>query len=264
MMKSLIRMILARFGFGIYRLSPSGALHLSHEDALRLAIRNGMHANTVVDVGAAFGNWTRMCMGLLPWAKYVLIEPLEQYDKWLIPLQKQFPDVERVKAAAATASGSTTMFLHEDWVGSSLYLEEEGPAVDGTPMRVDLTTVDEILAQRSLSGPFLLKVDVQGAELQVLEGATATLRHTEYALVETSLFQFFKSGPLIHDVISFMKQQGFVIYDILSPAYRPLDNALGQIDLAFVPERSVLRKEHIYALPEQRQSQTNWFKRNRI
>lgn len=254
-MKSIVRSFLAVLGFELGRLEPTGQARNTHEVALQIAARNGLHINTVIDVGAAFGYWTRMCMGLFPQAKYVLIEPLTQYDEWLRSLLDEFPNVTRVRAAAANSPGRATFFLHEDWVGSSLYREAEGPAIDGTPLQVDTTTVDEIVRQQGLSGPFLLKIDVQGAELRVLEGATTTLQQTEYLLVETSLFEFFKNGPLIHDVIAYMRQRDFVIYDILSPQYRLLDNALGQVDLAFVPKHSLLRREHVYATPQQRLEQ---------
>jgi FkbM family methyltransferase len=260
-MKLLMRRFLTALGFELRRLPSTDQARSTHEVALRIAVRNGLHVNTVIDVGAAFGDWTRMCMGLFPQAKYILIEPLAQYDEWLRPLLNEFPNVTRVKAAAADRPGQATFFFHEDWVGSSLYHEAEGPLVDGTPLQVDTTTIDEIVQQQKLSGPFLLKIDVQGAELQVLEGAPTTSQQTEYLLVETSFFEFFKKGPLIHDVIAYMRQREFVIYDILSLHYRLLDNALGQVDLAFVPEHSLLRREQVYASPHQRQRQTKQIKR---
>jgi hypothetical protein len=60
-----------------------------------------------------------------------------------------------------------------------------------------------------------------------------------------------------------MRQRDFVTYDVLSPQYRLLDNALGQVDLAFVPEHSLLRREHIYASPLQRREQIELLKSER-
>jgi FkbM family methyltransferase len=259
-MKSLVRKLFAVFGFELRRLGPTDIARGTHKVALQVAAQNGLQINTVIDIGAAFGDWTRMCMGLFPQARYVLIEPLAQYDEWLCSLLDEFPNVTRVKAAVADRPGRATFFIHEDWVGSSLYREADGLAVDGTPLQVDTIILDEIVQRQNLLGPFLLKIDVQGAELRVLEGATTTLQQTEYLLVESSLFEFFNNGPLMRHVISYMRERDFVIYDILNPQYRLLDNALGQIDLAFVPEHSLLRREHVYASPCQRRRQTEQFR----
>lgn len=154
-------------------------------------------------------------------------------------------------------------FFHADWVGSSLLQETEGPQIDDRAIHVQTVRLDDLVEQQKLTGPFLLKIDVQGAELQVLSGATNILRQAEYILVETSLFKFFKDGPLLQEVIGYLQQHNFVVYDILNPQYRPLDNALGQVDLVFVPAHSILRKEHIYASPQQRLEQNRQFIKNR-
>jgi FkbM family methyltransferase len=259
--KPSIRKFLAIFGFELRRLQPPNQSWENHEARLQKAVQNGLNVNTVIDIGAAFGDWTRQSKKLFPQATYILVEPLAQYDEWLNLLIKEMPNSVRVKAAVSRSSGYITFFFHEDWVGSSLYSEAEGVQVDGTPLQVETITVDEIVQQQKLSGPFLLKIDVQGAELQVLAGATQVLQQTEYLIIETSLLQFFTKGPLIGDVVDYMQRRKFVIYDILGFQYRLLDNALGQLDLAFVPEHSILRHEHIYASPQQRRNQTEQFKR---
>jgi len=47
--------------------------------------------------------------------------------------------------------------------------------------------------------------------------------------------------PLVHDVIIFMKEQGFVLYDICPLIKRPYDKALYQSDFLFIKEKSTLR-----------------------
>jgi Methyltransferase FkbM domain len=97
-------------------------------------------------------------------------------------------------------------------------------------------TVDEVCAEKNLNGPYLIKVDVQGAELQVLAGATRTLREAEAVILEVTLFGTIISGPQFSDVVAFMKQCRFVAYDFCGFLYRPFDKALSQVDLVFVRE----------------------------
>ena len=145
--------------------------------------------------------------------------------------------------------------VHRDKVGSSLLKEVEGAAVDGAPRQVPVVTIDGVCAEKNLNGPYLIKVDVQGAELQVLAGATRTLRETEAVILEVTLFGTIIGGPQFSDVVAFMKQHGFVAYDFCGFLYRPFDNALSQVDMVFVREQGLFRRSHVFATPEQRKVQ---------
>ncbi len=101
----------------------------------------------------------------------------------------------------------------------------------------------------------MIKIDVQGAELDVLQGGINILNDIEYIILETVMFQVFSNGSKCYDIIKFMKEQGFVVYEIFDPIYRPLDGAMSQIDIAFVKERGQFRKYHFYATKEQREMQ---------
>lgn len=78
--------------------------------------------------------------------------------------------------------------------------------------------------------------------------------------MEVSFFQFFAGGPQFDDCLKFMKERGFVCYDMFGLSYRPLDGAMSQVDLAFVREESKFRKVHFYATREQRREQHQRFK----
>ena len=103
-----------------------------------------------------------------------------------------------------------------------------------------------------MNGPFLIKVDVQGAELDALRGASKILQQTDLIVLEVVLFDYFEGGNKFLDVISFMSERGFVVYDIFGMHYRLLDGALSQVDISFVAEGSIFRKHHVYANAIQR------------
>jgi hypothetical protein len=158
-----------------------------------------------------------------------------------------------------------TINVHPDLYGSSVLLETEGRHVDGTPREVPVVTVDGLCSEKRLRGPYLIKADVQGAELEVLDGAARVLEDTELILLEVSLFQFYANGPQFYDVLSYMKNRGFVAYDILGHHTRPLDCALAQVDAAFVKENGRFREKHNYcALQEQREELTERLRRQAL
>jgi FkbM family methyltransferase len=259
--KNIIKKSFGALGLVVHRRStaapakPNAKLRDSLEGILRQAGSIGIDPATVIDVGAAFGYFTLECHGVFPRARYVLVEPLDEYNPSLQTLKEKIPNAIHVSAAAASRSEDIIINVHPDLVGSSLRLENEDSEVNGTPRAVPSITLDEIVKRYELQPPFFLKVDVQGAELDVLSGFENGLRDTEYVLLEVSFFNFFENGPTIFDVMGFMKSRGFVSYDIHGLQYRPLDNALSQIDLSFVKESGAFRKHHFYATRQQREEQ---------
>ena len=262
MLKSGLRKSLNAAGLEIHRKKfqyrPQEDPRCSLSGILQHAKRMGLSPATVIDVGAAFGSFALECFKVFPKAKYVLIEPLEEYKEILEKLiSADMLAAEYVLAAATAQPGEVTINVHPDLVGSSLYLENEDSNVNGMPRVVPGLTLDSLSGGAEWRPPFLLKIDAQGAELEILSGFEKNLRHVEYILLEVSMFKFFDRGPQFHDVVSFMKARGFVAYDICGLQYRLLDDALSQIDLAFVKETSQFRKYSFYATRKQREEQFN-------
>lgn len=249
-----IKKLLNIFRTDVRRSSLAGALR---------QIRNsGFVPATVIDVGAAIGTFTVCCHSIFPESKYLLIEPLEENKDSLDRLIKAIPDAQHILAVAASRPGEIVINVHSDFVGSSLYMEKEAD-LDGIPRKVPASTLDLACKERNITGPYLIKVDVQGAELDVLSGAKEILDKTEYIILETSLFQFVKDGPQFYDVVAFMKSCGFVVYDMFGEHYKLIDSAMAQIDIAFVKENGRFRKDPIYATSEQRKTLTKAMLRHR-
>ena len=77
----------------------------------------------------------------------------------------------------------------------------------------------------------LLKLDVQGAELLILDGSKNTLKRTEFVLLEVNIVQYNKDSPLFAEVIKYMDDIGFIVFDIIET--HPYNNYLLQIDILF-------------------------------
>jgi FkbM family methyltransferase len=265
-MKQFIQRIVRSLGYEIRRRTGpdslgSGPERASLEGSLRQVREAGFTPATVIDVGAAIGSFTRTCHSVFPNAQYLLIEPLKEYVPSLAKVVKAIPRASYEIAVAVPDEHPVMINVHPDLVGSSLYREvEEGTNVNGVPREVNAITLDGLVRERDALPPYIIKIDVQGAELDVLAGGEATLPEAEFVLMEVSLFQFFEEGPLFCDVVAYMKSKGFVPYDVLGLQYRPLDRALSQVDIAFVKETGPLRRLHHYATPEQRLEQNRQFR----
>jgi FkbM family methyltransferase len=253
--KNILKKIAEKIGFEIRRKQP-GSHQIPRSSlygCLQQALKNGLKPETVIDVGAADG--TPPLYEVFPEANHILIEPLEEFTPNLSQLVTQLKKAEYIIAAATSKPGSILINVHPDLVGSSIYKEEEDSNVNGVERIVNAVTLDDICRDRGTKGPYLIKIDTQGSELDVLIGAEEIFQETEFIVLEVSLFEFFKGGSQLDDCIKFMKERGFVVYDIFDLQYRLLDGAMSQVDMAFVRDNSCFRQFQFYATQEQRNQQ---------
>ena len=111
--------------------------------------------------------------------------------------------------------------------------------------RVPMRRFDSLI--KEIDRPALCKIDVQGAELMVLEGMTGRLGSIDAIVIETSTIASLKGGPEVHDIVHFMHDHGFVVADIVGMARRPLDGATAQLDVLFLPDDSPIRRDRRWA-----------------
>lgn len=152
------------------------------------------------------------------------------------PLPSQRPVLEalpyRLETCALSDAPGTTRFVVEE-TNSRIASHLDVGAIE-----VPVDSLKAVLCRQPCR-PNLLKVDVQGFELHVLRGAGDRLRDFEVVILEVSIIRI-GPVPIFAEVLEFMAQRGFRLYDFLPMYYRPLDGALWQGDAFFVREDSRL------------------------
>ncbi len=194
---------------------------------------------TVIDVGV--GNGTESLYAGVGAAQYYLVEPVPDAKKVVQKIADRL-NAKFFNVAASDVDGEIEFYLHGDVTGSSTLkqIEQDG-RINGQLIRVPCRRLDSIITE-SIQSPCLLKIDTQGAELSVLEGAYGILEHIDAIVCEVSFHQFRHDAPEVADVILRFKEYGYVPYEILEGHYRSIDNALAQVDIVFVKDDSPLRK----------------------
>ena len=211
--------------------------------------RLGLQPGTVIDVGVGYG--TAELWEAFPGARLLLVEPIpDRFGGEAWEGVRRRPGAEVVTAAAGADAGTTTITMHRAPEMSSVLGAWIGDR-DGEAREVPVVRVDEAVHERELPGPYVLKVDVEGFELEVLEGASGVLEETEAVLLEVRLFELVPGGAQLHDVIPFMRERGFVAYDLFGGALRLTDGALAVTNIAFVREDGRFRRDHSFGTPEQ-------------
>ncbi|HYE19880.1 MAG TPA: FkbM family methyltransferase [Tepidisphaeraceae bacterium] len=208
---------------------------------LAAAKARGLDVRTIVDGGAAVGDWTRMARSIWPGAHILAVEPRDDAQSELERAKAELGNVTIARQLLGDAARDVEFFDHGDQ--SSLGWKVGHAAVQ---VRRTMTTLDQLVADTRLAGPDLIKLDLQGAELAALSGATRCLAVARAVVVEVSFFAFSDTVPLASDVIAFMKTRGFEPYDVLGLWHRPVDGALAQGDILFVPATSPLRADRRY------------------
>lgn len=220
---------------------PMGEPRLSWRRSLCSLRHRGFHPMTVFDVGVGFGTWA--LYRAFPDALYHLIEPAPESQAYMEMLARRLR-CHIHPVALGDRDGEAKLEIRADIQGSTL-LEEIGPRAALRVDRVPMRRFDTLFAE--FDRPALCKIDVQGAELTVLQGMTAKMAQIDALIVETSTLATVKGGAEVHAIVQFMHDHGFSLADVIGLKHRPLDDATAQLDLMFVPEQSCLRADRRWA-----------------
>lgn len=151
----------------------------------------GYAPDSIIDVGAWEGTWTREMLPLFPAARFLMVEA--QPAK--LELLQKVADGGRIAYEIALLGpiSRPAATFHIGGEGSSLYREQTAAVMQ--TVTLPMTTLDELAARYDLPGRVFLKLDVQGAELDVLAGAEAVLSRTDVVLLEASVVAYNVGAP---------------------------------------------------------------------
>jgi FkbM family methyltransferase len=213
----------------------------SHETQTLQTLQAGGYRPAVVfDIGASNGVWSDTIALTCPDAEYHLFEPLaDAVDFYAQDLRERLvrrPNFHLHVVALSDHSGTAEMFATHDGFGSSMLDRGEIPEVKRR-ISIALHTLDEFVAVKSLPRPQIMKLDVQGAERLILNGAHQTLLTTDLLFLETWLTRGYgPETPLLTEMIDFLTTAGFTLVD-LGEQFRDERQRVYSVDAVFFSER---------------------------
>lgn len=203
----------------------------------------GFRPKTAVDIGAYEGEWTLALKRSFPETRVLMIEAQSDTIPALKAITDSFADATYRTCLVGDRMDDVVPFHVMDTpygtsTGSSIYPEQT--RFSRNVVKLEMKTLDRILAGSDMAAPDLLKIDVQGAELDVLKGAVNALKTVEFIHMELSTLQYNAGAPLIADVLPHLEMSGFVLFDILDE-HRGPNQMLLQLDALFVRKGSAFR-----------------------
>ncbi|HLP85477.1 MAG TPA: FkbM family methyltransferase [Phycisphaerales bacterium] len=202
--------------------------------------RCGWSASAVIDVGGSNGAWSRTLADVLPDCRFDLFEPLASRDPEYATILKNLCDDQTqfiLHEVALGATAGTQQFWKQPWaVGSSLLARNAPP---DEIIEVSVARLDDYREQHGIPQPQLIKIDVQGGELLVLEGGRQTAALADALHIETWLGRGYgKQTPLLPDVMDFLRPLDHVLVQ-LGEYWRKPDQELFVVDAFFVHRRLI-------------------------
>jgi FkbM family methyltransferase len=219
--------------------TPAARLRLGHLDTLELLeMLKPNPPTTIYDIGASVGTWTCLAKSIFPGARVEAFEPLAASAEQFLKDSALWKNDVRLHACAlGVADGAADLQVMELPDASSLLsMGEEGvrefKTAAAAPQRVPVHRLDSLIESEALPLPDLMKLDVQGYELEVLRGGEGALRHARAIICEVSFRRFYEGQPLFAEVAAFLEERGLRLSALGTST--PLGAPLVQTDALFI------------------------------
>ena len=192
----------------------------------------GYEPASMLDIGANVGGFSQDFLQVYPDCVPTLVEPNPYCEADLAKLGFEWHMV-----AASDEAGVAELFLSKDWLqstGVSFYREDTHYFSEEKVLKhaVPKVRIDDLFAGRRFD---FVKIDTQGAEVDVLKGGATVLAEADYILLEVSMVEYNIGGAKAEDVFAQLESMGFHCSEVVE--FHRLDdvreNGLLQIDVLF-------------------------------
>lgn len=235
-MNKIIKKIFSFAGLNIQRINP-----FSHSTIRLIKSMENYDIDMVLDIGANIGQFAQDIRAYGYTGKIVSFEPLSQAHEKLKYLSEKDPKwTAHSRTAIGNEDGKLTINISKNLVSSSILpmmKSHSSAAKDSVYISteaVDVNKLDSIASKYiDESSSVFLKIDTQGYEWQVLEGAKETLPKIKGILCELSLTPLYEGQKLWIDMVQYLEKEGFTLWSIQHGFTDARDGRTLQVDATF-------------------------------
>ena len=199
----------------------------------------GFRPSLIIDAGVADG--TPGIYKNYPESRVLLIEPLKEYKNSLDSICKKYTNYIPIAMALGSDDGEIDLYVKTKNSGSSQYKHDNEDIVE--KRCVSSITLKTLLSEYRTDGPILLKMDIEGGELDVIKNSENEMKYIDVVILEAAFLPKLDDCPSFMDLIKVMIGYGFETFDIIDKRYYQTSRNLFQADIVFVKKESYLRKK---------------------
>jgi FkbM family methyltransferase len=194
--------------------------------------------NSLIDIGANKGQFSLIAKNINPNLTIYAFEPLSTPANKFETLFRGNSNITLHKVAISDTEGESIIHVSQKEDSSSLLPigKLQNQIFPGTKESHTETIItkrlDSVLSKDQITAPALLKLDVQGFELQALRGCETLLDCFEHIYVECSFVELYEGQSLAHEVIAFLQERNFKLKGIYN-TYYDKDGIAIQADFLF-------------------------------
>jgi FkbM family methyltransferase len=194
---------------------------------------------TLLDVGANKGQFSSAFRSVMPTSTIFAFEPLNDAANKFERVFSGDRSCRLIRSAVSNESGTTVFYVADREDSSSLLKLGKGQneifhVSQRAETTVDVNRLGALVNLEMLTGPVMLKIDVQGAELFVLKGIEK-INLIDFIYVELSYIELYTDQPLFQDVSNFLLERGFVLKGVFNQFF---SRDCGAIQADFLFERT--------------------------
>ena len=194
----------------------------THQDYLiRLRDEFGFTPNVIFDVGACVLHWTTIAKEVWPNSQYFLLEAMEESEEifqesnfpYHIGVYSDVDDKEITFYKNVTFPGGNSYYMENPQHSSMATVLFDNPA---NQFKRKTITLDTMRRTKNFPYPDLLKIDVQGCEIDILKGATDILQHVKHLIIELQHVEYNIGAQMCDDSIPIIEAMGF---ELVTPKF---------------------------------------------
>ena len=242
MIKIFIKYLLKTCGYNIAKKDPNFVIYPKNQtnEGILHEILKTKKINLVLDVGANSGDWA---LDLRHWGyrgQIISFEPLSKEFNLLNERTSKDPKWESVNLAIGEGNYSSEINISNNSVSSSLskilsnHIEAESSSEIIGSQLIEVTSLDEFEhTWFENSDSIFMKVDVQGFEKKVLDGAQNVLSKIKVIQLELSFNPLYSDDTCFNEMVEFLKQKGFFLFHLENGFRHSQTKELLQVDAIF-------------------------------
>jgi FkbM family methyltransferase len=198
------------------------ALGLYENDKMNAVFRLLKPSATFIDVGGNVGDYSLLAARIIgDTGRVICFEPEPTNCHWIersIELNG-YRNISLYALALSDANGEASLYLGTQCGFHSLLKDQ--PERQAGVIQVKTRTLDSVLHEIGWGTVDMMKIDVEGAELQVLRGARGTLEMNPQVILLLELHPGMGVNP--GEVCDFLRGQGFCLFEVSFPFNKPLE-----------------------------------------